>query len=62
MEPTLFILLTRSLLLHLQSDQGGSELPTSLIFTEEMALSLIFIETLLDVYSIYFYLFTCFFF
>lgn len=49
-------LLTRSILLHLQSDQGGSRLPTSLNWTEEMTLSLIVIATVLGLYSIYFYL------
>lgn len=45
MEPWFFVVLTRSILLHLQSQQGGRELPTSLSRTKEMTLSLAFIGT-----------------
>lgn len=45
MEPSVFMVLTRSILLHLQSQQGGHKLPISLSWTEEMTLSLVFIGT-----------------
>lgn len=48
--------LTRSVLLHLQSEHGGREVPASLTWTEEMTLSLIFIGAVLGLYSIYLYL------